>query len=241
MHPFTPTEFFDLTRCQHAALFDGLTYVWQAIPRIGDYIRSRFDAGLMFEPDELKARFPQAYFSGENIYVASDVSIDPTAYIQGPALIERGCQIRHGAFVRGNVILGNGAIVGHATEVKNAVFLEGAGAPHFAYVGDSILGRNVNLGAGTKISNFPLVSGQEPRPIQFTYDGTTYDTELIKMGAVLGDGVQLGCNCVTNPGCLIGKETLVYPMTSLSKGYYPPNTVIKLRQEIEVVERQRHS
>lgn len=237
MNRFTPTGFFDLANCQHAALFDGLTYVWQAIPRIGDYIQTRFDADLMFEPDELKARFPYAYFSGENIYVAPNVTIDPTAYIQGPALIESGSQIRHGAFVRGNVILCSGAVVGHTTEVKNAVLLEGAGAPHFAYVGDSILGRNVNLGAGTKLSNFPLVSGQEPRPIQFTFDGAEYDTGLVKMGAVLGDGVQLGCNCVTNPGCLVDRETLVYPMVSLSKGYYPAKSVIKLRQQVEVVER----
>lgn len=234
---FSPSQFFDLKTCQHAALFDDLTYVWEAIPKIGAYIRSRFDVDLIHEPDELKAHFPHAYFSGEHIYVASNVSIDPTAYIQGPALIERGSQVRHGAFIRGNVIISSGAVVGHATEVKNAVLLEGAGAPHFAYVGDSILGRNVNLGAGTKLSNFPLVSGQEPQPIRFTLDGTGFDTGLVKMGAVLGDGVQLGCNCVTNPGCLIGKDTLVYPQVSLSKGYYASHTVIKLRQQVELADR----
>lgn len=132
-----------------------------------------------------------------------------------------------------------GAILGHASEAKNSLFLPKSTAPHFSYVGDSILGHRVNLGAGTKLSNLGILSEKDKvtgkRPsIHLTINGTDYDTGLAKLGAILGDDAQTGCNSVLNPGCLIGRETLVYANASLRKGYYPPRSIIKLRQTIEI-------
>ncbi len=151
--------------------------------------------------------------------------------------------MRHGAYVRENVILLDGAILGHASEAKHALFLPNAHAPHFAYVGDSILGQGVNLGAGTKLSNLGILSAKDPltgkRPtIKLTIDDREYDTGLTKFGAILGDGVQTGCNAVLNPGCIVGPGTLVYANTSLRKGYHPAGSIIKLRQNVRVMTRE---
>jgi NDP-sugar pyrophosphorylase family protein len=145
--------------------------------------------------------------------------------------------------VRSYSLIGRGCVVGHATEVKHSILLPGAHAPHFNYVGDSILGRSSNLGAGTKLSNLTVVSVKDPVPgkrptLKIIIDGETYDTGLAKLGAILGDGVQTGCNSVLNPGVLIGPRTLVYANASLPKGYYPADTIIKLRQTIEYAERR---
>ena len=135
------------------------------------------------------------------------------------------------------------SILGHASEAKNSVFLENAHAPHFAYVGDSILGNNTNLGAGTKLSNLTLISEKDKesgiRPtIKLHIDGREYDTGLAKFGAILGDGTQTGCNSVLNPGCVIGKRSLVYANMSLRKGYYPAESVMKLRQTTKILKRR---
>jgi NDP-sugar pyrophosphorylase family protein len=151
--------------------------------------------------------------------------------------------VRHGAYVRSNALVSRGCVVGHATEVKNSILLPGAHAPHFNYVGDSILGRKVNLGAGTKLSNLTVVSVKDPatgkRPtLKITVAGEVFDTGLAKLGAILGDGAQTGCNSVLNPGVLIGPRSLVYANASLPKGYYPGDTIIKLRQTFEYAERR---
>ena len=163
-------------------------------------------------------------------------------YIQGPTVIGKNCEIRHGAYIRGNVVLGDNAIVGHNTELKNTVMLENAHAPHFSYLGDSILGMDTNLGAGTKLSNLPVNSKKDPQTgkrttIKLNIEGEIIDTGLAKFGAILGDSSQTGCNCVTNPGCVIGARTWVYPLMSLNKGYYPADSLIKLRQTLEIAKR----
>jgi len=184
-----------------------------------------------------------AYLGGGDIVIGPGTVVEPGAYIVGPTLIGANCKIAQGAYIRGNAIIGAGSVVGHATEVKNSIFLPGAHAPHFNYVGDSILGRGVNLGAGTKLSNLTVVSvkdaatGKRPT-IHLSIDGESYDTGLAKLGAILGDDVQTGCNSVLNPGVLIGPRTLVYPNLSLPKGYYPADAIIKLRQAVEIVERK---
>jgi NDP-sugar pyrophosphorylase family protein len=185
---------------------------------------------------------PGAHVSERAIHIARGACIEPGAYVLGPAYIGEGAVVRHGAFVRENVIMLPGSVLGHASEAKRSLFLPGAHAPHFNYIGDSILGHRTNLGAGTKLSNLTLVSEKDPatgkRPaVMLTIDGETYDTGLAKFGAILGDGVQTGCNVVLNPGCLLGRGSLVYANTSLHKGYYPANSIIKLRQEREVVSR----
>ena len=151
--------------------------------------------------------------------------------------------MNHGAFVRDNVVMMPGSILGHASEAKHSLFLPGACAPHFNYIGDSILGQHTNIGAGTKVSNLTLVSekdretGRRPS-IKLVVEGQEYDTQLPKLGAVLGDAAQTGCNSVLNPGCLLGKNSLVYANVSLRKGYYPPDSIIKLRQSMEIAVRR---
>ena len=238
-----PEDFFDLEGFEFRGVFDGCDYVWQALLRVGrfalEYIMSVDGDNMVCGTVMAGAHIDDR----DAVVIGEGTVVEPGAFIMGPAIIGKNCQIRHGCYIRGDVIVGNDCIVGHASELKNCIMLDTAQCPHFAYVGDSMLGRNVNLGAGTKLSNVPIAGAKDPetgkRPtVKFTIDGVDYDTGLQKFGAVVGDGSQTGCNVVTNPGCLIGKNTLVYPNTSLKKGYYPPNTIIKLVQETVAVERR---
>ncbi len=228
-----PVDFFDLSRAETAVFFENCAFVWQAIPQIGTHV-----ARLVGEQQTILGEvMPGAWLSDQPIYVAEGARIEPGAYIIGPAYIGPGAVVRHGALVRENVILLAGAVLGHTSEAKNSLFLPKAAAPHFSYVGDSILGHKVNLGAGTKLSNLGIMSEKDKqtgkRPtIQLTIEDKLYDTGLTKMGAILGDETQTGCNSVLNPGCLIGPRTLVYANVSLRKGYHPPDSIIKLRQTV---------
>ncbi|MFQ6117692.1 MAG: hypothetical protein ACE5LQ_05430, partial [Candidatus Bipolaricaulia bacterium] len=159
--------------------------------------------------------------------------VEPGAVIIGPTIIGRDCQIRSGAYIRGNVLIGDRVIIGHSSEVKNSLIHSEAEVPHFAYVGDSVLGWRSHLGAGVKISNLKV----NREPVRVKVDGRVYETGLRKFGAIIGDGVEIGCNSVLNPGTLIGKRSLAYALSSLS-GYYPPSSIIKLRQKIEIAERR---
>lgn len=233
-------DFFDLTGFEHAALFDGTAYVWEALPALNDYLERILEGCQKVG----KAKIQSSVFISGSVYIGDDTHIEPGAQIIGPAYIGRGCEIRHNAYIRGNVLMGDGCVLGNSSELKGAILLNHAAAPHFAYVGDSILGRNVNLGAGTKLSNLPIVSEKDAasnkRPtIWITDQEKAIDTGLVKLGAILGDGVQTGCNCVLNPGTLVGPGTLIYPNLSLAKGVYPPNSLIKLRQQIDVVPKRK--
>jgi UDP-N-acetylglucosamine diphosphorylase / glucose-1-phosphate thymidylyltransferase / UDP-N-acetylgalactosamine diphosphorylase / glucosamine-1-phosphate N-acetyltransferase / galactosamine-1-phosphate N-acetyltransferase len=242
-HPeLAALAFFDLAATDHAALFDGTTYVWDALLKIEDYIRDLL-ATNAYAPNAGQINLPPTVVVEGEVYIAPDAQISHHAYIQGPSFIGPGAQVRQGAFVRKGTLLAAKAVVGHATETKNAALLEGAQAPHFAYVGDSILGRGVNLGAGTKLSNFPMNADKDPvtgkRPtIVLSHNGERIDTEIVKFGAIMGDGVGTGCNCVTNPGTVVGPRTLVYTLAMLRKGIYPADSIIKLRQTQEIVERR---
>lgn len=237
-----PEDFFDLEDYEFAGVFEGCDHVWQALVRIGAYALD-YITGLDGETTIFGQVQSGAYIDDRNSVVIGDGTVvEPGAYIQGPAIIGNDCQIRHGAYIRGDVIIGNNCVVGHSSELKNAILLDGAAAPHFAYVGDSILGRNVNLGAGTRLSNLSVVSQKDPktgrRPtVKIPINGNIHDTGLAKLGAILGDDAQTGCNVVTNPGTLIGPRTLIYPGVSLRKGYYPPDQIVKLRQQTEIVSR----
>ena len=236
-----PHNFFDLSDFAHAALFDNQAFVWQAIPGIGAYAQAQL-AGA-YQPALLGVVAEGAYLvHPELIYLGEGSVIEPGAYVAGPCIIGRHCEIRHGAYLRGDVILGDHCVVGHASEVKNSIFLNGAHAPHFAYVGDSILGNRVNLGAGTKLSNLALTSLKDPATgkrttIRLEVNGQMVDTGLAKMGAIMGDDAQTGCNSVLNPGCVIGPRTLIYANISLRKGYYLPDTIIKLDQALSMLPR----
>ena len=236
-----PHNFFDLSDFAHAALFDNQAFVWQAIPGIGAYAQAQLaDA---YRPALLGVVAEGAYLvHPELIYLGEGSVIEPGAYVAGPCIIGRHCEIRHGAYLRGDVILGDHCVVGHASEVKNSIFLNGAHAPHFAYVGDSILGNRVNLGAGTKLSNLALTSLKDPATgqrttIRLEVNGQMVDTGLAKMGAIMGDDAQTGCNSVLNPGCVIGPRTLIYANISLRKGYYLPDTIVKLDQALSMLPR----
>lgn len=215
---FTPTDFFDLTDFEHRDIFADarIIYVWDVLKLIGEYLNS------LLKPQILGEVHPGAYLMDDRIYIAPGAKVEPGAYIEGPTYLGPGTVVRHGAYVRGNVLTGRNALIGHATEVKNAIFLNKAKAAHFAYVGDSILGHNVNLGAGTRLANFKL-RGDE---VIIRYDGQKYATGLRKFGAILGDDVSIGCNTVCNPGAMIGPGANVYGLAFVS-GYHPAHSTIK--------------
>ncbi len=162
-------------------------------------------------------------FMDTRVHLAPGGKVEPGALIKGPAFIGPGSEVRQGAYLRGGCLVGRGCVVGHTTEMKNAVMLDGAKAGHFAYLGDSILGREVNLGAGTKLANLKIVE----RPYRISAGGATHRVTRRKFGAILGDGCQTGCNCVTNPGTLLAPRCLVAPAVAVPAGYHKPRSVIR--------------
>ena len=230
MIDFSPTAFFDLTGFAHRDLFTDDEPVWTALGRrLAAYLEAWTDWGIACD---LPAG---VHLLGERIFMAPGCTVEPGAVIIGPAIIGSDVSIRTGAYVRQNVILGDGSLVGAHSEVKGSVLLPGAKAPHQAYVGDSILGRDVNLGAGTICSNVKNIG----REVSFRAGGEVVRTGLRKFGAVLGDGVKTGCNTVLNPGVLMGPGSVTYPNASLRGGYYPAGTLVKVRQEQRTVEMDR--
>lgn len=238
-----PQNFFDLEGLRFKSVFQGCDVVWEALTRVGRFVLEYIMT--IDRENTIQGRVMNGAYVDDRdaVVIEEGTVVEPGAFIQGPAVIGRNCQIRHGAYIRGHVVVGDNCIIGHASELKNCIMLDRSQCPHFAYVGDSILGRKVSLGAGVRLSNLPIVSvkdeetGSRP-PIKIEIGGKTYDTGLPKLGAIIGDGSHLGCNVVTNPGCLIGRDVLVYPNVSLRKGYYPDSHIIKLRQDIQVVERR---
>ena len=156
-----------------------------------------FDGQLMLGASVIMAG---ATFKGRHIKIGKGVLIEPGAYIKSPTIIGDQTEVRHGAYIRGDCLIGANCVVGHVTEVKHSIFMNGAKAGHFAYLGDSILGNQVNLGAGTKLANLRFIKGE----IIINSSDGPIKTGLRKLGAILGDGVQTGCNTVTNPGTLLG-------------------------------------
>ena len=235
-----PEDYFDISKEMVSKLFVDCNYVWDIIPNIRTRVVELTNSVQTIHGNVMAG----AYLSPKAIYIEEGAIIEPGAYIEGPAYIASGAIVRHGAYVRENVILLEDSIVGHSTEIKNSILLPGAHAPHFNYVGDSVLGHRSNLGAGTKLSNLTLISekneetGKRPT-IKIIINGDVYDTGMAKMGAILGDGSQTGCNAVLNPGTLIGRNTLVYANMSVRKGAYPANSVLKLQQTTKTMERRR--
>ncbi len=221
MNDLSAAAFFDLASFAHASLFAGDFPVWVALgPKMDEYLAA-WERWTIAEP------LPDGVhvLSGP-VCIAPGCRIEPGVVLRGPIIVGEGTEIRTGAYLRGGVIVGNGCVVGAHTEVKRAILLDGAHAPHQNYVGDSILGRHVNLGAGTILSNVKNVGVE----VTFPHHGRTVGTGLRKFGAVLGDSCRTGCNTVTNPGVLMGPECVTYPGTSLRSGVYPPRTLVKLRQ-----------
>jgi NDP-sugar pyrophosphorylase family protein len=220
---FKPADLFDLSQTEHAALFEGCHYAWEALPKIADYLQTRLRPGL-------HNRCEGVAFIGERVFIGEGTVVEDGAMIKGPALIGRNCEIRHNAYLRENVIVGDGCTVGNSCELKNALLFNHAGVPHFNYVGDSILGFQVHLGAGVKISNLKLVPGH----VLVEVEGKPVDTGLRKFGALVGDGVQIGCNTVLNPGSIIGRHSVIYPNINW-RGVLPPNRLVKNRAMQEIL------
>lgn len=174
---------------------------------------------------------PEVHLAGDRIVIGSGARIHPGVVLEGPVWIGEDVEIRPGAYIRGGCWIGDQCVVGANTELKRAILLAHAKAPHLNYVGDSILGADVNLGAGTILSNFRHDGGA----IHIPADGTRIDTGRRKLGAILGDGVLTGCNSVLHPGTVVGRETQIYPGVQLRPGIYPERSIVKLKQELEIV------
>ena len=221
MGPFDAERFFDLSGFAHAAVFSPGTPVWAAL---GDALDAHLAAWSRWE---IRSPLPPGVHVLDGpISIGAGCRIEPGALLRGPLIVGDECEIRTGAYVRGRVVLGEGCVVGAHSELKGAILLDGAHAPHQNYVGDSILGRKVNLGAGTILSNVKNVG----REVTFAHEGEQVRTGLRKFGAVLGDECRTGCNTVLNPGVLMGPGCVTYPCVCLRSGYYPPRTLVKLRQ-----------
>ena len=219
---FTVAELFDLEQTQHATLFDGCDFAWEALKKIEAYLAN-------IPPQNAAMRFPGATI-GNRVIIGADTVVEAGVMIKGPAIIGKNCQIRHNAYIRENVIIGDDCVVGNSSELKNSLLFNGVQVPHYNYIGDSILGHKAHLGAGAKISNVKLFPGN----IEVEVDGVPRDTGLRKFGALMGDHAEAGCNAVLNPGSILGRGAVVYPNV-FWRGILPANTIAKNKAEIEVV------
>lgn len=219
-------ELFDLGQTEHASLFDSLGQAWEVLPHIGDYLRDTLRAA------QLGQAHGQAVIEGD-VFVGEGTVIEAGALIRGPAWIGRNCHIGHGATLRGNVIVGDDCVVGHAVELKNAVLFNGCDVPHFNYVGDSVLGHRVHLGAGAMLSNYRLIRGN----VNVRTASGSLDSGLAKFGALIGDRTEIGCNAVLNPGAIIGRDCLLYPNVTFT-GVLPARRLVKNKTELTVVEKR---
>ena len=208
---------YDLNETIAKDLFEGLTYPWEALPKIGAFI---VELGEKLDPSKYEKR-------GENIWVAKSATVAPTAFLNGPLIIDEEAEIRHCAFIRGNAIVGKGSVVGNSTELKNVVIFNGVQVPHYNYVGDSILGYKSHMGAGSITSNVK----SDKTLVVVKEEKEQIETGLKKFGAMLGDHVEVGCNSVLNPGTVIGRNTNVYPL-SMVRGVVPANSIYKNKNEI---------
>jgi bifunctional UDP-N-acetylglucosamine pyrophosphorylase / glucosamine-1-phosphate N-acetyltransferase len=211
-----PSYFFEFGQFQHRALFDELEFVWEAISRIELYLK-RFPLGAI----EVEIPAGVHLVNPELISIGKGTVLEPGAYVKGPCVIGAKCTIRHGAYIRGDLIAGDQCVIGHDTEIKNSILLNQAHAAHFAYVGDSILGNRVNLGAGVKCANLKLDNGL----IDVSLEGRRIPTGFRKLGAIIGDDSQIGCNAVTNPGTLIGRNVFCFPCLNIS-GLIPSDQIV---------------
>jgi NDP-sugar pyrophosphorylase family protein len=226
---FAPDDLFDLAQTGHAALFDGCSRAWEALRRLPDHV-ARTVRPALHHRAEGRAHI------GPQVFIGEGTVVEDGACIQGPAIIGRHCLIRHNAYIRSGVIVGDHCLVGHACELKNAVLFHHCQVPHFNYVGDSILGHRAHLGAGVVLSNFKSLPG----PITIDDGRQQHDTGLDKFGALLGDGAEIGCNAVLNPGSVIGRGSVIYPAISW-RGYLPPRHLAKHHPTLEIVPLSPHS
>ena len=217
MKDFTIEKLLDLKETMAAELFEGKTYPWEVLPEIKDFI---LKLGKTLDPDEYE------YREGD-IWIAKSAKIAPTACINGPAIIGKDTEVRHCAFIRGNAIVGEDCVVGNSTELKNVVLFNCVQVPHYNYVGDAVLGYKSHMGAGSICSNV-----KSDKQLVVVKDGEEkIETGLKKLGAMLGDHVEVGCGSVLNPGTVIGRNSNIYPLSPV-RGCVPADSIYKSRTEI---------
>ena len=224
-----PAALFNLDATAYGEFLAALPWPWDALKGIGalarELLRGVREGEIM----------PGAYVLGDDVDIGPGTVVEPGAVIKGPTVIGADCEIRAGAYIRGNAVVADGCVVGNSTELKNALMLEGSHAPHFNYVGDSGLGLRANLGAGVKLSTWKVAADKK---VKIAVGGRVIDTGLDKFGAILGDDVEIGCNAVTNPGTVVGPRTIIYANSNV-RGFIPADSVLKLRQQQNVVARRR--
>ena len=213
-------ELFDLRQTEHAELFQSLGQAWEVVPRIAGYLEANL------RTQQLGQALGQAEIRG-NIFIGEG------ALIQGPVWIGRNCRIGHGATLRENLIVGDDCFVGHSVEVKNSILFNGCEVPHFNYVGDSVLGYRVHLGAGAKLSNYRLFRGN----VNVRLANQKVDTGSAKLGALIGDRTELGCNAVLHQGTILGRDCLLYPNVTFG-GVLLVQRLVKNKNKLAVVARR---
>lgn len=206
------TELFSLDKTIARRLFESEEYPWQILPGIEEFI---IRIGRSLPSDKYTRR-------GRYVWVANDAKIAPSAYLSGPLIIDTGAEIRHSAYIRGSAIIGKGAVVGNSCEIKNSILFDGAAAPHYNYVGDSVIGAGAHLGAGAVTSNLK----SDKSEISVSCFGEKIYTGRRKFGAAVGDGAEIGCGAVLFPGSVVGRGSVIYPLVSV-RGYVAEGTIIK--------------
>lgn len=223
----TIRNMYDLTHTIASPLLEKYEYPWEVLPHIGDFIR---ETGPSLDKDIYEDR-------GDDIYIAKTVRFvnEATNTIIGPCIIGPGTEVRPGAFIRGNAIIGADCVVGNSTEIKNDIIFDNVEVPHYNYVGDSVLGFHAHMGAGSITSN--IKSDRTNVVIKDFSTGEEIETGLRKIGAMLGDYAEVGCNTVMNPGSVIGAHTNIYPL-SMIRGVIPPDSIVKNRAAHEIVSKK---
>lgn len=224
MKEFAPYNLVDLEKTIAEALFDDIDVIWEALPKISDFII------------KLGKTLPEEIFEqrGENIWIAKSAKVADTAFLNGPCIIDEEAEVRHCAFIRGNAIVGKGATVGNSTELKNVVLFDKVEVPHYNYVGDSILGFKAHLGAGAITSNVK----NDKTNVTVKVREKKVETGLRKFGAIVGDYTQVGCNSVLNPGTVLGRNVSVYPLSAV-RGFIGENRICKAnRKNMEILEKE---
>lgn len=217
MEQFMIKNMYDLNETIAAEVFEGLTYPWEVLPKIGEFI---VKLGETLPEDKYEKR-------GENVWIAKSAKVFTSAYINGPAIIDEEAEVRHCAFIRGNAIVGKGAVVGNSTELKNVILFNKVQVPHYNYVGDSVLGYKSHMGAGSITSNVK----QDKTLVVVKSEQGNMETGLKKFGAMLADNVEVGCNSVLNPGTVAGRFANIYPL-SMVRGYVPEHSIYKKKGDI---------
>lgn len=217
MKGLTVKELYTLEETIAKEIFDGVTYPWEVLPKIHDFI---LELGKTLSEEEYD-------HLSEEVWIAKSATVAPTAYIHGPAIIGKEAEVRHCAFIRGNAIVGEGAVVGNSTELKNVILFNKVQVPHYNYVGDSVLGYRSHMGAGSITSN---VKSDKKLVVVHTPE-EEIETGMKKFGAMLGDFVEVGCGSILNPGAVIGAHTNIYPLSSV-RGFVPAESIYKKQGEI---------